>query len=197
MTEGAPAADVWDTVRLTPIAPGDIDRLNAWQNDPEVRDLTMGFRGPVLRQTTAEWIQTIIETNLKSRVVFAIRVGGAIQGVVQLHSIDWVQRSALLGVYVGDPSARGSGLGAAATALILDYGFNGLDLQRVWLEVLSTNLAAKRVYERLGFAHEGRLRSAYFLGGQRIDVDVYGLLQAEWTGGLPPNAHRLAPPRAS
>jgi RimJ/RimL family protein N-acetyltransferase len=183
----------WAGVELSPIEVGDVPRLHAWQNDPALRDLTMGFRGPVTEETTAGWVRRLAEQNLRNRVAFAIRHQGTLKGLVQLHTIDWVQRSAMLGLYVAEEADRGAGLGFAAASLILDYAFAGLDLQRVGLSVLCSNLPAIGLYDRLRFTREGVLRSAFFLAGRREDVAVYGLLRDEWRSILPQEARRLVP----
>lgn len=190
------AAEVgWPDIRLTPIEAGDLDRLHAWQNDPAIRDLIMGFRGPVRRETTAEWIAAVVDQNLKTRTVFAIRGAAGLLGTVQLHAIDWVHRTAMLGIHVGVEQARGAGVGRAATALILDYGFAGLDLRRIALEVLASNSPAARLYEGLGFRREGVLRQAFLRNGVHEDVWLYGLLKAEFAVALPPEARRLVSSR--
>lgn len=181
----------WPSLRLTPLQAADAAPLNRWQNDQGIRDIIMGFRGPVQLETTAQWIEGVRATNLKDRVVFAIRYREALKGVVQLHTIDWVHRKAILGVYVGDPSERGSGLGKAASSLILDYAFSGLDLERVWLEVIAPNLGAKRLYEKLGFVREGVLRQAYVFAGERVDIEHWGMLKPEFHSDLPSGANRL------
>ena len=187
---GAPALD-WPALRLGALQAEDVPLLNRWQNDPGVRDIIMGFRGPVQAQTTAQWLETVRAGNLKDRVVFAIRYHEALAGVVQLHTIDWVHRKAILGVYVGDEAERGVGIGSAASALILDYGFNGLDLHRIWLEVIAPNEPAKRIYQRLGFVREGVLREAYLLDGRRVDIEHWGMLKPEFRSTLPAEANRL------
>jgi UDP-4-amino-4,6-dideoxy-N-acetyl-beta-L-altrosamine N-acetyltransferase len=181
----------WTGTALTPIQAGDVERLNAWQNDPQIRDLIMGFRGPVRLETTADWIRNLADQNLKTRAVFAIRRDGEIKGVAQLQGIDWLQRNATLGVYIGEAGDRGAGLGRIATSLLLDYAFRGLDLGRVALEVIATNASARTLYEQLGFVLEGVLRSAYLSQGARQDVALYGILRSEWTTALPAEARRL------
>ena len=145
MTNDALARVDWSGFALTPVHEADVDQLNLWQNDPEIRDLTMGFRGPVQPRTTQEWVA----------------------------------------------ATRGAGLGLGATALILDYGFNGLNLVRIGLEVLSDNLAARRLYEKLGFQHEGTKRSAYQMAGARHDVELYAILATDPQAPLPSEAPRL------
>ena len=181
----------WANIALRPIEARDLVKLNAWQNDPEIRDLIMGFRGPVRLESTEDWIRNMTDQNLKTRAIFAIRIGGEIAGIAQLQMIDWVQRTAMLGVYVGDREARGGGIGEVAVSLILDYGFRALDLHRIGLEVLGSNERAKRLYERLGFIREGAMRQAYQRGGGREDIEFWGLLRGEWSFEPPPQAQRL------
>ena len=66
------------------------------------------------------------------------------------------------------------------TAWALTYGFDELHLHRIQLEVLATNDRAIRVYERLGFLHEGRKRHAQFKAGRYVDVLVMAVLEDEW-----------------
>ncbi len=181
----------WASVRLAPVEPGDLERLNLWQNDADIRDLTMGFRGPVQSATTTEWIASVREQNLKSRIVFAIRRPETIMGLIQVHSIDWPHRKGIMGLYVGDREDRRAGLGYIASVLLLDYVFRSLDFERIALEVIAPNLAAKTLYERLGFVREGAFRQAYLLDGQRVDIDQYGLLKPEWRIMPPAEALRL------
>ena len=167
-------------VSLAPLQADDVARLHCWQNDPALRDAIMGFRGPVQAEVVAAWIRDLAVQNVRSRVVYGVRHGAVLKGVAQLQGIDWVHRAATLGLYVGDPADRGTGLGFAAGALLLDYAFTGLDLARVALTVVASNGAAVRLYERLGFVREGLFRSAFFVGGRREDVAAYGLLRDEW-----------------
>lgn len=55
-----------------------------------------------------------------------------------------------------------------------------LNLHRVCLTVFSYNQAARTLYERLGFQHEGLYREQTMRDGQRHDMLLYGLLRREW-----------------
>jgi RimJ/RimL family protein N-acetyltransferase len=61
------------------------------------------------------------------------------------------------------------------------WGFNTLNLNRIFLRVFADNARAIRAYEKVGFQHEGRLRQDnYFNGGYR-DTLLMGLLRADWS----------------
>jgi ribosomal protein S18 acetylase RimI-like enzyme len=60
------------------------------------------------------------------------------------------------------------GLGRALVTTLLDWA-DSRGIVRVALEVVETNLAAIRLYESLGFEHEGRLRCRTKLGGTYFD----------------------------
>ena len=181
----------WANVKLTPIEDNDIDTLYEWQNAPNIRDLIMGFRFPIQKETIKDWVKSIREQNSKSRVVFAIRNKSALAGTIYLHNIDHYQRKSLLGIYVGNTNERNHGIGSITTTLLLDYAFNGLDFRKVGLEVLSTNMNAIRLYEKLGFVREGLKRKDYFIDGRYLDTYIYGILREEFDINIPSDAHRL------
>jgi UDP-4-amino-4,6-dideoxy-N-acetyl-beta-L-altrosamine N-acetyltransferase len=181
----------WTHIKLTPLEESDIDLLYVWQNSSSVRDLTMGFRFPIQRETVKEWIKNQREQNAKSCVVFAIRHNENLVGTIQLHNIDPYQRKAQLGVYIGESRNRSSGYGFVSCSLLIDYAFNGLDIRKIGLEVLSINQNAIGLYKKLGFRKEGTKIKEYFLGGQYLNVVVFGLQKKDWKIKIPFTANRL------
>src|SRR5689334_10411649 len=133
----------WTHIKLTPLEESDIDLLYVWQNLPSIRDLTMGFRFPIQKETVKEWIKN--QRGQNENLI----------GTIQLHCIEPYQRKALLGVYIGEPKSRNQGSGFVASSLLIDYAFQGLDMRKIGLEVLSINHSAIALYEKLGFKKEG------------------------------------------
>jgi RimJ/RimL family protein N-acetyltransferase len=64
--------------------------------------------------------------------------------------------------------------------LLVDFAFDDLNLQRVGLRVWGANTRAQRLYEKLGFVVEGRLRRAGYVNGRADDLVVMGLLREDW-----------------
>lgn len=83
--------------------------------------------------------------------------------------------------------ARGSGVATAATRLVCRWAFDELGVERIHLETATENAGSNAVARAVGFRLEGTLRSAASVGddgrrgGERMDVNVYGLLRGELT----------------
>lgn len=106
-------------------------------------------------------------------------------GMVELET-DWSNQTAWLGIGIGDPEYRSKGYGTDAMQLALNYAFYELNLYRVSLGVFSYNPRAIRVYEKVGFQHEGRMRAVLFRDGQRHDMLIMSVLRPEWLALHPP-----------
>jgi len=89
-------------------------------------------------------------------------------------------RHALLGIIIGDKSYWGRGYGEEAVRLILDYGFNVLNLNSVELGVYAFNRRAIRCYEKVGFRRIGVLRQARIVAGGAYDTILMDILASEF-----------------
>lgn len=101
-------------------------------------------------------------------------------GFVVLFNIKWGNQAAEMAIGIGDKSNRGKGYGQDALKLILNYGFNELNLHRIFLTVIDYNAAAIKAYERAGFVLEGTHRQAVQREGKRYDLLLYGILRDEF-----------------
>ena len=77
-------------------------------------------------------------------------------------------------------SRRGEGIGRAALELIVERGFSAHGAHRVWLDMVTSNGAARRVYESLGFVEEGVLREVWRNDEGRQSLAVMSILDREW-----------------
>lgn len=180
----------WQDVTLRPLDEIEVDKFKVWQNDANIRDRTMGFRFPAQTSNVAGWLEGKAAQNGRA-AAFSIFFEKTGVGACFLDSIDWVNRTSDLGVYVGDRDMQGKGVGKVACLLLLDYAFNGLNLRRVGLEVVSFNEAAVQLYETLGFVREGAARQRYKINGKAHDVVYFGMLADEFAPDIPKTANRF------
>jgi diamine N-acetyltransferase len=167
-------------VQLRPLAASDLEKTIAWRNDPTIRDAQLGWPFPVTAPMEEKWYTEALSGHRNDRVTLAVEAkDGALAGLVHLSQINWVSRVANFGITIGVKELQGRGIGKEATALLVAYAFDTLNLERIWLEVPSFNKRAIGLYEGIGFSHEGTLRAHAFTNGHRHDVLIMGLLRGD------------------
>ena len=67
--------------------------------------------------------------------------------------------------------------------LLLEHAFLTLNLHRVDLQVFDHNQSAIKVYKKIGFIEEGRLRDHHYRNGQYFDTLIMSILREEWLEG--------------
>lgn len=103
-------------------------------------------------------------------------------GMVSLHRIDWMRRSAGIGYWVRR-SAWGKGIATEAAGSVLDLGLRRLGLNRVEVHVALENRASQRVAEKLGLEREGIARGLEFVNGRYLDHVQFAMLRSDLVGG--------------
>ena len=171
-----------DKVKLAPLKREYIDKFLEWLNSPEITQYLTIFR-PLTRDMEEEWFD-----NLKTRentIIFSILLTEnnnkeKLIGNCGLLSINWKDRTAVCGIFIGDKENQGKGYGTEALRLLVDYGFKTLNFNRIELEVDDFNIRAIKCYKKVGFVEEGRRRQAVFKNGKYNDALFMGILQEEW-----------------
>ena len=133
-----------------------------------------------------EWVES--ERKQKAILFGIYTLSGIFIGITGLHSFRDVYHSAELRILIFDPSAIGHGIGKEATKLVVQYGFERMNLNRCWLGVHSENVGAIACYRSVGFKEEGRLREELYTYGHYADAVRMGLLRREWKSSSPEKA---------
>ena len=97
-------------------------------------------------------------------------------GVVAFLNIDKVHRKAELRKLIGAPEHRARGYGKEATRYWIKYGFQKLNLKKIYLNTIDTNIHNIKLNEEMGFKVEGILRNEAVVDGVPCDVLRMGLL---------------------
>lgn len=166
-------------IKLTPFVKEDIQPLFRWINDAETVRYNNAYK-PVTWDSHITWFENLGKDT--SRAIFAIRAAEdeRLVGTVQLCGIHPVYRSAELSIRIGELSDRNQGFGTMAVKLAVTFGFNDLNLERIYLHVFADNEAALKVYKKIGFVEEGRLKKAAFINGKWVDVIPMALLRENY-----------------
>lgn len=170
-------------VRLRAREPEDEPLLYQWFNDPEVTQ-HLTIRYPLSHAQEKEFIEgaSRVGYNLASFGVETIAESRLIGGL-GLENVSPENRSAVLGIAIGDKAFWNGGYGTDAMRVLCRFGFEMMNLHRIELEVYADNARAIHVYEKVGFQIEGTRRQAMFKFGRYQDVHVMGLLEGELRWG--------------
>ncbi|MEQ8241783.1 GNAT family protein [Fulvivirga sp.] len=68
------------------------------------------------------------------------------------------------------------GIMTEAIPLVINYGFNQLELHRIEGFVETENHSSKHTLEKLGFRHEGTMNDCEIKNGKYISIDIYAIL---------------------
>jgi [ribosomal protein S5]-alanine N-acetyltransferase len=166
---------------LRPLIEADARDIQRLAGDWEVSDTTQTIPYPYPDGAAEQWIEsTRIQFQRGAGVAFAITLRDTceLMGVISL-GIRSQSESGEIGYWVGKPYWN-LGYASEAAMALLDYGFNKLNLSRMYARHLSRNPASGRVMQKIGMQHEGHLRQHEKKWGVLEDVDYYGILRAEY-----------------
>jgi RimJ/RimL family protein N-acetyltransferase len=131
---------------------------------------------------TKEQIKDLIEAAKKEGKEGLVEEYGTAIGEIHLRRLapqHAHHRSTEIGIDI-IPEFQGKGYGGEAIKWSLDYAFRRAGLHRVKIRAFEWNAGALRLYERLGFVHEGREREACWHEGRFWDSVDMGILEGEW-----------------
>ncbi|MDO9576520.1 MAG: GNAT family protein [Candidatus Cloacimonadales bacterium] len=164
---------------LSPICVEDAEQYCEWLNDFEIAKNLLIFN----RQLSLEKEKAILNDMVKNDAqVFGIidMETDKLLGNCSIFCINERNRKAEVGIFIGDKDYLSKGYGTEALSLLLDYGFNVLNLNNILLEVFGFNKRAIRSYEKVGFKLIGKRREAIILGGEKHDELYMDILASEF-----------------
>ena len=169
-------------IRLRGVEHTDIPRFFEWVNDPEVKE-GLSIYLPISMTDEESWFSRVSRTEDHEKpLAIELKEGESwrLIGNIGFFNLEWTNRCAEFGIFIGDKTLWNRGYGTEAVELILKHGFETLNLNRIYLRVYSTNPRAIRSYEKAGFVPEGTLREAVYRHGKYADVYIMSVLRSEW-----------------
>lgn len=169
-------------IYLRPLTRGDLEGpYFDWLNDQTVTRFLDSGRFPNSPERMEEFYK--LHANGSSAMVLAIVLmeNNKHVGNIRLHQIDYVHRSAEVGIFVGDVSAWGRGIATEAIQLLSGHAFNKLNLNRLAAGAVLDNRGSIRAFEKAGFQSEGISRQVFWNEGRYWDGMRLSLLREDWS----------------
>ena len=170
---------VGERIYLSPRNVEDVEIFTEWMNDFNITD----YLGRSHQTITLQEEKAYLEKEQNNKNVFAIidLETDEVIGNVGLHEINHINRTATLGIFIGNKNYWSKGYGTEAIQLILDFGFNYLNLNNIDLALMEFNQRALKCYEKCGFKEIGRKRKCNFINGKYYDAILMDILAEEFT----------------
>lgn len=168
---------------LRALEPADINATYlSWLNDKEVsRYLETRFLPQTLMALQSYW-EAHRDDPASPWFAICLAADGRHIGNIKLGPIHWLHRRADLSLFIGERACWNKGYASEAIALVRDWAFYELDLQKLNAGIYAGNIGSRRAFEKCGFELEGTLRQEVVSAGQRLDI---------WRLGLPCTHRRL------
>ncbi len=169
-------------IRLRAPSTTDIPAWVTWLNDPEVTaHLTMP--AVIGYEDQSKWLQRMTANPDHIRlftVEYLDKTDWVMVGHCNYQDIDWRNRNAEVGFFLGNKKYWDRGIGTETASLLLQFGFETMQLNRIWLRVYQSNQRAIHTYEKVGFIQEAVQRDARFKDGKYLSMILMSILQREW-----------------
>lgn len=126
---------------------------------------------------TAENGKTFIDfANSKSNSrIFAIIVNNKIVGSIGLHiQADILKKNAEIGYWLAE-EYWGKGIMTKAINQMVVYGFDNLDIVRIFARIYGTNNASQKVIEKANFKLEGKFEKTIYKNNEFLDELIYAI----------------------
>ncbi|MCW5729823.1 MAG: GNAT family N-acetyltransferase [Alphaproteobacteria bacterium] len=168
-------------VGLRGIEPQDLAQLLEWRNRPEYRRHFREFR-ELTSEHQAKWYRDVVLADPRVQMFSIVELsGGRLLGACGLCYIDWPNRNADFSIYIGaDGLYIDEKFATDAGRVLLRYGFDELNLHRVWSEIYDFDSRKMGLFDRLGFRLDGRHRQTHWAEGKWHDSLFYGILSGEF-----------------
>lgn len=169
-------------VGLRAVEQEDLKLLRDWRNNPamrrnfrEIRELGM--------YNQQKWFEKTNASANDFMFIFERLEDGEPIGAGGLLYTNWIIRAADFSFYIGfeENYIDDKGYAEDAAALLIKYGFENLNLNKVWMELYEFDEKKIKFFtEKFNFVCEGTLRDNCFEGGKYWNSYIYSLLRREY-----------------
>jgi RimJ/RimL family protein N-acetyltransferase len=169
-------------IRLAPLERKHIDLFLKWFNDPEITQYLTMYK-PMTRDMEEDWFNGL--KHRQDSVFLSIHIydeekSDKVIGNCAIHVINNKNRTCSCGITIGEKEYQNKGYGTETMELLIEYGFNTLNMNRIELSVYNFNSRALKTYQKVGFIEEGRKRQARYHNGKYYDEIIMAILRQDW-----------------
>ncbi len=140
--------------------------------------------GPNTEEDTQAFVDRVLKERAKNprkeyHFIVIEKSSGKLIGTIGIALGGYKDRHGMLG-YCYSRKVWGHGIGTEAAGALIKYGFESLELHRIWADCDTLNYGSQRVLEKNGMRREGCFKKKSFIKGEWRDDFHYAILREEW-----------------
>ncbi|MBD0336586.1 MAG: GNAT family N-acetyltransferase [Cyanobacteria bacterium Co-bin13] len=167
---------------LRPLSPGDAPSIQSAASAREVADAMISVPHPYPDGEAEQYISrqaAAREAGQAAAFVIESKAEQAFRGLIEIREIEPEHFQAELSFWLA-VEAWGQGYMSEALPPMLKFGFQNLDLNRLYAHHMVRNPGSGKVLSKNGFVQEGVLRQRVRKWGVFEDVKLWALLREDW-----------------
>ena len=164
-----------EEIYLRPMTMEDTENIIRWRNSEAVCKRFI-YQKPFTKESHENWIKNMIDTGKAVQKIICLKEGDVPVGSVYIRDIDATHHKGEYGIFIGEESARGKGVGTAAAKMMIQTAFQEMGLHRLFLRVFADNRQAIKSYEKAGFVREAYLKDDVCIDGRYCDIVLMAVI---------------------
>lgn len=168
-----------ERLRLAPYHTSQAERVKELAGDADVAATTF-VPHPYTIDIAKEWIESHKDWIAKGKaypLAMVTKEENELVGTMTLR-VEAKHHKGELAYWVGKPY-WGQGYATEAAKRVIEFGFEELDLHKIYGAAITTNPASSRIMQKVGMEYEGTLKEDILHWGEYKDLDMYGLINSK------------------
>lgn len=167
-------------VYLRPITTSmeDTNNIIKWRNSEIVRPYFI-YQEPFTVKTHEEWLKNVIIPEKGHQFIVCKIEDDRPIGSIFFRDIDNKNRKSEYGMFLGEETEKGKGIGCEIATLLSDFGFKQLNFHKITARILADNKASLYSNFKAGFVQEALLKDDVIIDKEFRDVVLVAKYNAE------------------
>jgi ribosomal-protein-alanine N-acetyltransferase len=167
---------------LRPISESDAPDIYNNVKEYDIAKWTINIPHPYPKDGAIKFIKQtkeLMKKGLSYELAIQIKSTKEVVGVISLMKVDRRHKNAEIGYWVVKKFWN-RGIATEAASKVMEFGFQVLNLERIYAKCFHNNEVSRKVMEKVGMKLEGKFRHEVFKENKFIDTLYYGILKEDW-----------------
>lgn len=142
----------------------------AWMNDSEITQYLESRWSAQTTDTIRAFVQAMADSPKDFLFGMFLNEHHKHIGNIKIGNINQIHRYGDVGLIIGDKASWGKGIASEAISLVTRYGFDELNLHKLYAGMYEQNQGSYKAFIKAGYQDAGRYKSHFFCQGQYVDA---------------------------